>query len=71
MKTLTLTFTFLFVHMLLFTALSAIGAIFSGSFISIITNGNWFFIYSILFCCIPIAVTAEVHDILEKKQKYY
>ena len=66
MKTLTLTFTFLFVHMLLFTTLSAIGSIFSGSFTNIITNGNWFFIYSILFCCIPIGVTAEVANKLEE-----
>lgn len=66
MKTLTLTFTFLFVHMLLFTALSAIGSIFSGSFTNIITNGNWFFIYSIFFCCIPIGVTAEVAEKLKQ-----
>jgi hypothetical protein len=52
--------------MLLFTALSAIGAIFSGSFTNIITNGNWFFIYSIFFCCIPIGVTAEVAEKLKE-----
>jgi hypothetical protein len=52
--------------MLLFTTLSAIGSIFSGSFTNIITNGNWFFIYSILFCCIPIGVTAEVANKLEE-----
>lgn len=66
MKTLTLTFTFLFVHMLMFTILSIIVSIFTSTFMNIITSGEWFFIYSIVFCFIPIAVCVEVHDKLEE-----
>ena len=66
MKTLTLTFTFLFVHMLMFTILSIIVSIFTSTFMNIITSGEWFFIYSIFFCFIPIAVTAEVAEKLKQ-----
>jgi hypothetical protein len=66
MKTLTLTFTFLFVHMLMFTILSIIVSIFTSTFMNIITSGEWFFIYTIFFFWIPMAVCVEVHDKLEE-----
>ena len=51
--------------MLMFTILSIIVSIFTSTFMNIITSGEWFFIYSIFFCCIPIAVCVEVNDKLD------
>ena len=45
--------------MLLYTVLSAIGAIFTGSFSAVFTNPNWFFLYSIL-CILNINTTCPL-----------
>ncbi len=51
---------------LTFTIISIIVSIFTSTFMNIISSGEWFFIYSIFFCFIPIAVTAEVAEKLKQ-----
>ena len=67
-----LIFTFLAVHMLIYTVLSAIGAIFATSFSSVFTNPNWFFLYSILIGWVPaLIVCHEIYEKMEEQGKYY
>ena len=67
MKTLAITFAFLGTHMLLFVVLSAIGSIFSESFVGIVTDSGWFTIYSLVIGWIPsLAVCHELHEKLYK-----
>ena len=71
MRNLLLIFTFLGVHMLLYTVLSAIGAIFTGSFSAVFTNPNWFFLYSILIGWWPaLAVCHEIYEKDQERKKY-
>lgn len=69
MKALAITFAFLATHMLIFVALSAIGSLFNGSFVNVVTNPDWFVIYSLIIGWIPsLAVCHELHESLYKSK---